>query len=143
MPMTETNTVTATTNPPISDKDSDKSSDANRRSAGEELYLIHLRREQGRERQEDDFDSETPRKRAHSLGEELWEIHLKRSRGLEPDIDVGADVEQQDLPASTSPPKERDTSKGVSKASSDAEEAKHTNQRCIHLRNRDIPVKGQ
>ena len=134
MPTTGAKAATASTQP-VSDKGSDKSDTSCRRSVGEELYLVHLRREQGRERSEDDFDCATPRKRAHSVGEELWDIHLKRSRGLDPDVDA------EDPPSSTSPPKEVDATKEVSKGA--AAEEQHKAQRCMHLRNRDVPVKGQ
>jgi hypothetical protein len=57
------------------------------KSLGEELYLVHLQRVAGVTPEEEDFDTLTPRKRAHSLGEELWDVHLKRSHGLEGDRD--------------------------------------------------------
>ena len=50
-----------------------------KRTIGEELYLIHLKRQ--REHEEDYNIVEIPRKRSRSIGEELYEIHLKRSQG--------------------------------------------------------------
>lgn len=65
-------------------------------TAGEELYLVHLRRREGEAPKAEDFDvSGTPTKRDRGLsaGEELWQIHLKRSRGEDDDDDD--DKEQQ------------------------------------------------
>ena len=56
-------------------------------SIGEELFLVHLRRHEGLEPREEDFDHEAPRKPHHTLGEELWDVHLKRSQGMAPDYD--------------------------------------------------------
>lgn len=66
-------------------------------TAGEELYLVHLRRHEGEEPREEDFDHEEgPRKRGHSIGEELWEVHVKRSLGVKPDIDQEDDGSKKD-----------------------------------------------
>ena len=51
-----------------------------KRTIGEELYLIHLKRQSEREEEYD--GDEIPRKRSRSIGEELYEIHLRRSQGL-------------------------------------------------------------
>ena len=66
-----------------------------KKTIGEELYLVDLRRRSGTEPKEEDYDrTESPnRKRAHSVGEELWEVHLKRSKGIAPDLD--GDEEQE------------------------------------------------
>lgn len=64
------------------------------RTAGEELYLVHLRR-WGDNKMDDDIDQGIgsqpfagPKRNAHpSVGEELWEIHVKRSRGRMDDED--------------------------------------------------------
>jgi hypothetical protein len=54
-----------------------------KRSIGEELFLVHL----SRQRSDEDGDTILLRNRARSVGEELYEIHLKRARGMEPDDD--------------------------------------------------------
>lgn len=54
---------------------------------GEELFLVHLRRQ----RPEDDSSPVvgTPeRKRSKSIGEELFEVHLARSKGVQDDMDI-------------------------------------------------------
>jgi hypothetical protein len=55
-------------------------------SAGEELFLVHLRRQ----RSEDNYSSLVVehRKRSKSIGEELFEVHLARSKGLQDDTDA-------------------------------------------------------
>jgi hypothetical protein len=60
-----------------------------KKTPGEELYLVHLNRFNKLPRSENDFDHETkePRKRSFSAGEELWQIHLKRSAGLDPEAE--------------------------------------------------------
>mmetsp|Transcript_30130 Transcript_30130/g.71690 ORF Transcript_30130/g.71690 Transcript_30130/m.71690 type:complete len:99 (+) Transcript_30130:251-547(+) len=59
-------------------------------SKGEELFLIHLKRNA-----DDDGDRDeppkTPRRNRKTIGEELWAIHQVRSRGLPPDLDVDDD----------------------------------------------------
>ena len=63
-------------------ENNNKSSDCKKaQSLGEELFLVHLRRDARTERQGDDYDYGNPRKHGR-IGEELWEIHLKRSRGI-------------------------------------------------------------
>lgn len=55
---------------------------------GEELFLVHLRRQRNRIDSDDDGwneEEKTPeRKRSKSIGEELFEVHLTRSKGLLP-----------------------------------------------------------
>ena len=60
---------------------------------GEELFLVHLRRCEGKSQLEDrDLPPELVegrKRRADSIGEELWQVHLKRSRGVDvDDVDV-------------------------------------------------------
>jgi len=58
-----------------------------KKTIGEELFLIHLRRnERKRSMVDEDSDAEEiderlPRKRSRSIGEELFLVHLKRSEG--------------------------------------------------------------
>jgi hypothetical protein len=52
-----------------------------KRSIGEELFLVHLRRQLS----DDDGHTILLKNRIRSVGEELYEIHLKRARGMEPD----------------------------------------------------------
>lgn len=73
---------------------------------GEELFLIHLRRDSHMHDdpdEDDDIERLQPgdplmsckppqRKRAKSIGEELYEVHVKRSQGLPPDYDNDADI---------------------------------------------------
>lgn len=49
-----------------------------KKTAGEELWLIHLKRHIP---SPEDYDV-PKRKRTRSIGEELYQIHLKRSRGV-------------------------------------------------------------
>lgn len=68
-------------------------------TVGEELFLVHLCRAEGRQAEgEHSSSSDTPppleleegrKRRATSIGDELWQIHLKRSqREGEEDHDV-------------------------------------------------------
>lgn len=72
-------------------------SSPSKRTAGEELFLVHLRRTNSphhdHAEDEDDHDYEIPRKRSRSVGEELFLTHLKRSEGLEPDYDTDPEVD--------------------------------------------------
>ena len=72
-------------------------SSPSKRTAGEELFLVHLRRTNSphhdHAEDEDDHDYEIPRKRSRSIGEELFLTHLKRSEGLEPDYDTDPEVD--------------------------------------------------
>eukprot|EP01083_Nonionella_stella_P226534 804385_1 len=52
------------------------------KTVGEELWLVHLKRQKY---EDDDTYDRIPRKRRNhkSVGEELYEIHLKRSQGFD------------------------------------------------------------
>jgi len=63
-----------------------------KKSTGEELYLVHLKRKGNRSDDEDDRDHPT-RKRSCSIGEELYSIHLKRSTCFNPESDTGLAAE--------------------------------------------------
>ena len=69
-------------------------------TAGEELFLVHLKRQEQCEDDEEDHDYPTPRLRKpkHSIGEELFSIHQKRLRGLEPDYDLDKDIKISSSP---------------------------------------------
>lgn len=56
-----------------------------KRTIGEELFLIYLKRRSPEEEEEDrDIEHHTEvRKRSKSIGEELFGVHLKRSQGLQ------------------------------------------------------------
>ncbi|CAJ1953878.1 unnamed protein product [Cylindrotheca closterium] len=61
-------------------------------TVGEELFLVHLRRNEGQEAAEEQRDilpelREARKRSASLIGEELWQVHLKRSRG-EVDLDL-------------------------------------------------------
>jgi hypothetical protein len=64
-------------------------------TVGEELWNVHLRRQNEVETTEEDFDH-SPRKRTHSVGEELWGIHIKRSRGIDLSVDKEETVLKSD-----------------------------------------------
>lgn len=54
-----------------------------KKTAGEELWLIHLKRYQP-----DPEDMDVPkRKMSKSIGQELYEVHLKRCKGLSLECD--------------------------------------------------------
>jgi len=56
-----------------------------KKTAGEELWLIHLKRFQPTS---EDFDMILPkRKRSKSIGQELFEVHLTRCQGCDSDYD--------------------------------------------------------
>eukprot|EP01083_Nonionella_stella_P017809 49892_1 len=60
-----------------------------RKTIGEELWLVHLKRYQA---SPEDFDIVSPRrKRSKSIGEELYEVHLKRCHGLDLGCDYDSD----------------------------------------------------
>mmetsp|Transcript_10406 Transcript_10406/g.22945 ORF Transcript_10406/g.22945 Transcript_10406/m.22945 type:complete len:136 (-) Transcript_10406:344-751(-) len=69
--------------PPTPDKDDD------RKTVGEELFLVHLSRFS--ERSPDDYDREKPAHRSieRSVGEELWQVHCQRMKGVEFEEDRG------------------------------------------------------
>ena len=73
-------------------------SSPSKRTAGEELWLVHQRRTNSPHHDhaddEDDHDYEVPapRKRSRSIGEELFLTHLKRVVGLDPDYDTDPEV---------------------------------------------------
>jgi hypothetical protein len=98
-----------------------------KKTPGEELYLVHLSRFSKLPRSENDFDHETkePRKRTFSAGEELWQIHLKRSAGLDPEADE--DKEPTILTA-----KKLKVGRPATK--------KNAKLRVIHLRNRNVKI---
>jgi hypothetical protein len=100
--------------------------DDNKKTPGEELYLVHLSRFNKLPRSENDFDHETkePRKRSFSAGEELWQIHLKRSAGLDPEADVDKEP--------TIPTKKIKVGTTVTK--------RIPKLRVIHLRNRNVKI---
>jgi hypothetical protein len=88
------------------------------RTVGEELFLVHLSREDPEEAVMDK-DGVPNRKRSKSIGEELFDVHLKRCAGVEPDYDLPQKKEA------------KKTTKKIKHASSVAH--------VIHLRNRDVP----
>ena len=83
---------------PSSNNNMSAPSSPSKRTAGEELWLIHQRRANSPHHDhaddEDDHDYEVPapRKRSRSIGEELFLTHLKRAAGLEPDYDTDPEV---------------------------------------------------
>jgi hypothetical protein len=100
--------------------DNNKSPNApDKRTLGEELFLVHLHRANGGA---DDHDV-PPHARTKTIGEELYEIHLKRSQGVEPDYDLPKEPEEQDKPIKKNSPKRNNSGGG------------HT----LSLRNRDVP----
>lgn len=62
---------------------------SHKKTIGEELYQVHLRRKTAERVDSSDNKHDTARKGTKSIGEELFHIHLKRSQGLEFDQDVG------------------------------------------------------
>jgi len=84
-------------------------SSPSKRTPGEELWSVHLRRTNSPHHDhaddEDDHDYEVPRKRSRSVGEELFLAHLKRSAGLDPDYDTDPEVSA----SAASGPKGNDT----------------------------------
>jgi hypothetical protein len=99
-----------------------------KKTPGEELYLVHLSRFSKLPRSENDFDHETkePRKRSFSAGEELWQIHLKRSAGLDPEADEDKE------PTIATVTKKLKVGRPVTK--------KIPKLRVIHLRNRNVKI---
>ena len=66
---------------------------SHKRTAGEELFLVYLKR-RAMEDIEDDIEVEEhhcARKRSRSIGQELYEVHLKRSQGMNPNEDLDMD----------------------------------------------------
>jgi|EP00979_Chaetoceros_neogracilis_P008274 hypothetical protein len=56
-----------------------------KKTIGEELFLVYLKRRLPEE-EEEDLDLEPHRRvRSRSIGQELYEVHLKRSQGMEED----------------------------------------------------------
>jgi hypothetical protein len=71
-------------------------------SVGEELFLVHLKRDEHMHddpETDDDIDLPPPhqqRQRSKSIGEELYEVHVRRSNGLTDKDDDEADVNAAD-----------------------------------------------
>lgn len=116
-----------------------------KRTAGEELFLVHLRRTNSphhdHAEDEDDHDTkfhEIPRKRSRSIGEELFLTHLKRSEGLDPDYDTDPEVDA----SNASDVKGKDAAaekKAVSKKKTPTDDVKttdamETDDNAMHLR---------
>lgn len=82
-------------------------SSPSKRTAGEELWLVHQRRtnsphhDHADDEDDHDYEAPAPRKRSRSIGEELFLTHLKRAVGLDPDYDTDPEVSA----SSTSDPK--------------------------------------
>mmetsp|Transcript_12342 Transcript_12342/g.17753 ORF Transcript_12342/g.17753 Transcript_12342/m.17753 type:complete len:126 (+) Transcript_12342:114-491(+) len=60
---------------------------SNSQTLGEELFLVHLRRQRNIDSDDDERNEEEKapeRKRSKSIGEELFGVHLTRSKGLLP-----------------------------------------------------------
>ena len=58
-----------------------------KRSVGEELFLVHLNRYKEKRAEDFDHDPKPPRKVDMTVGEELWRVHCKRQRGIEEESD--------------------------------------------------------
>lgn len=103
---------------------------------GEELFLVHLSRDRGGQWSEDDFDSESPRKRNRSVsvGEELWNVHLCRNRGMEQDIDEDERQPKEKRSGVSAPNKTRSDSKSPKPVRCSDPLAKAV----LHLRSRDV-----
>ena len=105
--------------------------DNDKKTIGEELYLVHLERFTKEERSSDDFDHEvsSSNKKLNkpTPGEELWLVHCKRSEGVE----LEADQVRDDVP----PPKKL---KGELKKKASL----RSKPRVMHLRNRDVAIHG-
>ena len=67
-----------------------------KKTIGEELFLVYLKRRLPEE-EEEDLDVEPHRRvRSRSIGQELYDVHLKRSEGMGEDY-------SNDFPIPTSP----------------------------------------
>uniref|UniRef100_A0A6V2F2W4 Uncharacterized protein n=1 Tax=Ditylum brightwellii TaxID=49249 RepID=A0A6V2F2W4_9STRA len=119
-----------------------------KRSAGEELFLVHLHRQEGQESDpdaEDDHDYPEKRLRSCSVGEELYQIHLKRSQGLEDSADGDGETSK---PLETGSPHQDGPSKDAILSKDEATEitqtsTKKTSGHELHLRSRNVPVESQ
>ena len=100
-----------------------------KRTVGEELFLVHLSRYNATGPSGEDFDHEEkepePRERSMSVGEELWRVHCKRNQGVESEEDKSED----EVPA-----KKAKVTKGTPPR-------KKTSSRTINLRNRVVKAK--
>lgn len=125
-----------------------------KRTKGEELWSIHLRRtnsphhDHADDEDDHDYAEVTQRKRSRSIGEELFLTHLKRSEGLDPDYDT--DPELGALSASDAKGEdaaEKRTAVSKNETSTDdatATEAMETDDNVMHLRDgRIIQHKSQ
>lgn len=90
-----------------------------KRTVGEELFLVHLSRQDPEDIVTDKDGVFPQRKRSKSIGEELFDVHLKRVAGVDPDYDE--------------PTKKPEAKKTTKKKQ--ASPSAHV----IHLRNRDVP----
>lgn len=63
-----------------------------KRTVGEELYLVHLRRSNPKDNDDRDVETFSEKERVRSLGDELFSVHLKRSEGSDSNYDtIGVD----------------------------------------------------
>ena len=120
-----------------------------KRTVGEELFLVHLSRANTTEPTVQDFDHVAKAERkmpATSPGEELWKIHCHRSAGIELDEDLDDTVDRPPANEDTGSTKAAKRSASVSAKASGSEDtnangsATPTHSRVLHLRNRDICV---
>jgi hypothetical protein len=132
---TSTNTNINCTYSIMTEEASSTTDEHDKRTLGEELYLVHLSRFNKLERSETDYDHEAkePRKRSLSAGEELWQVHLKRSAGL----DLEADEDKE--PSTIGTKKKLKVETPVTKKSP-TPIAKKGPTRVIHLRNRNVKI---
>jgi hypothetical protein len=112
-----------------------------KKTLGEELFLVHLSRQTHTLPTADDFDHEDRKQRdtdrRPSIGEELWHVHCKRAVGTIMDEDLDED---DNLKA---PAKKSATKKQVQKVFQEPHEgaqAKVDDKVIHHLRNRDVTI---
>jgi hypothetical protein len=140
---------------------SNGSSDLEKKTAGEELFLVHLSRAEATGPDPADFDRETSsgslrerRRRGSSFvmldnddeegvptpGEELWKVHCKRCEGSELDYDeeVGPLEDAKAVPSTPRP----STRNGKSNKKVKHEDGGPQNEqgRVLHLRSRDVAL---
>jgi hypothetical protein len=131
------------------------SSDLDKKTPGEELFLVHLSRKGAAEPEPADFDRERgpgqPANRrspsvsadedAPTPGEELWKVHCRRFEGIEPDYDYDVAMGVADAKAPSSPrPSTGRASKTKSAIGAVSLDNGEGTSRVLHLRSRDVAI---
>lgn len=109
--------------------------DANKKTLGEELFLVHLSRQNGKSEGGEDDIKHPRRERGLSIGEELWQVHCTRAAAGGLENDGNGDEMHDEKFTICDPAKDLPT---VSITPTKPTQCEKTNTVIHHLRNRDV-----